>query len=117
MVSFTISHFPIGGAFQLHRYGSAAAPTPAGSVYIAGSPEERSVFLHDVIFDGEFAQLAEHLSWRAVGALVLEVPPTSGELEAARERFLQRTALRPEQLAPALGECVKSQVLMFNIYS
>lgn len=86
------------------REHSAAAPTPAGSVYIAGSPEERTVFLHDVIFDGEFAQLVEHLSWRAVGALVLQVPPTSGELEAAREKFLQRTALRPEQLAPALGQ-------------
>jgi hypothetical protein len=94
-----------GHAYRRYwREHSAAAPTPAGPVYIAGSPEERSVFLHDVIFDGEFAQLAEHLSWRAVGALVLEVPPTSGELEAARERFLQRTALRPEQLAPALGQ-------------
>ena len=94
-----------GHAYRRYwREHSAAVPTPAGSVYIAGSPEERTVFLHDVIFDGEFAQLVEHLSWRAVGALVLEVPPTSGELEAAREKFLQRTALRPEQLAPALGQ-------------
>ena len=82
---------------QYWKYRALPSADEPAIDYLGAAPELRNLCLHDLIFGGEFDELARRLSWRVAAKLAIDapIPALASRIDSERARFVERTSCDP----------------------